>query len=90
MFAWSLCDANNGLYLILKFVSICSSESVSQYLRIDLILQAVLSVSIKDKVASGVPLVMQLKPLLTFCGLTHIGLITGNDAERLLTTVSKG
>ncbi|KAF8115843.1 hypothetical protein N665_0025s0289 [Sinapis alba] len=50
---------------------------------------AVLSVSIKDKVASGVPLVMQLKPLLTFCGLTHIGLITGNDAERLLTTVSK-
>ncbi|XP_056847483.1 aberrant root formation protein 4 isoform X2 [Raphanus sativus] len=50
---------------------------------------AVLSVSIKDKVDSGVPLVMQLKPLLAYCGLTHLGLITGNDAERLTSTVSK-
>ncbi|KAH0907555.1 hypothetical protein HID58_039382, partial [Brassica napus] len=51
---------------------------------------AVLSVSIKDKVDSGVPLVMQLKPLLAYCGLTHLGLITGNDPERLLSTISKG
>ncbi|XP_013668100.2 aberrant root formation protein 4 [Brassica napus] len=50
---------------------------------------AVLSVSIKDKVDSGVPLVMQLKPLLAYCGLTHLGLITGNDPERLLSTISK-
>lgn len=50
---------------------------------------AVLSVSIKDKVDSGVPLVMQLKPLLAYCGLTHLGLITGNDADRLTSTVSK-
>ncbi|KAL0736135.1 hypothetical protein Bca4012_012345 [Brassica carinata] len=50
---------------------------------------AVLSISIKDKADSGVPLVMQLKPLLAYCGLTHLGLITGNDAERLINTVSK-
>ncbi|KAJ4881582.1 aberrant lateral root formation 4 [Raphanus sativus] len=47
------------------------------------------NVSIKDKVDSGVPLVMQLKPLLAYCGLTHLGLITGNDADRLTSTVSK-
>ncbi|CAH8281833.1 unnamed protein product [Eruca vesicaria subsp. sativa] len=50
---------------------------------------AVLSVSMKDKVDSGVPLVMQLKPLLAYCGLTHLGLITESDTERLLSTVSK-
>ncbi|KAF3563210.1 hypothetical protein DY000_02019285 [Brassica cretica] len=50
---------------------------------------AVFSVSIKDKVDSGVPLVIQLKPLLAYCGLTHLGLITGNDPERLLSTISK-
>ncbi|KAL0648180.1 hypothetical protein Bca4012_046471 [Brassica carinata] len=50
---------------------------------------AVLSVSIKDKLDSGVPLVIQLKPLLAYCGLTHLGLITGNDPERLLSTISK-
>ncbi|CAH8383487.1 unnamed protein product [Eruca vesicaria subsp. sativa] len=56
-----------------------------------MILQAVLSVSIKDKdkVDSGVPLVMQLKPLLSYYGLTHIGLVNGNDVERLISTVSK-
>lgn len=50
---------------------------------------AVLSVSIKDKLDSGVPLVIQLKPLLAYCGLTQLGLITGNDPERLLSTISK-
>ncbi|VVB14021.1 unnamed protein product [Arabis nemorensis] len=49
---------------------------------------AILSVSIRDKVASCVPLVMQLEPFLTYCSLTHLGLITGNDTEKLISTVA--
>ncbi|KAL1194971.1 Aberrant root formation protein 4 [Cardamine amara subsp. amara] len=49
---------------------------------------AILSVSIKDNVASCVPLVMQLEPFLTYCGLTHLGLITGSDTEKLMSTIA--
>ncbi|XP_010453139.1 PREDICTED: aberrant root formation protein 4-like isoform X1 [Camelina sativa] len=49
---------------------------------------AILSVSIRDKAVSCVPLVMQLEPFLTYCGLTHLGLITGSDTEKLLSTVA--
>ncbi|ESQ41057.1 hypothetical protein EUTSA_v10013026mg [Eutrema salsugineum] len=49
---------------------------------------AILSVSIRDKVASCVPLVVQLKPFLIYCGLTHLGLITGNDTEKLMSAVA--
>ncbi|KAG7550256.1 YAP-binding/ALF4/Glomulin [Arabidopsis thaliana x Arabidopsis arenosa] len=49
---------------------------------------AILSVSIRDKAASCIPLVIQLEPFLTYCGLTHLGLITGNDTEKLISTVA--
>ncbi|XP_020879524.1 aberrant root formation protein 4 isoform X3 [Arabidopsis lyrata subsp. lyrata] len=49
---------------------------------------AILSVSIRDKAASCIPLVIQLEPFLTYCGLTHLGLITGNDTEKLMSTVA--
>uniref|UniRef100_A0A1J3DBA0 Aberrant root formation protein 4 n=1 Tax=Noccaea caerulescens TaxID=107243 RepID=A0A1J3DBA0_NOCCA len=49
---------------------------------------AIFSVSIRDKVASFVPLVVQLAPFLTYCGLTHLGLIAGNDTEKLMSTVA--
>ncbi|KFK37731.1 hypothetical protein AALP_AA3G021900 [Arabis alpina] len=50
---------------------------------------AIISISIRDKVASSyVPLVMQLEPFLTYCSLTHLGLITGNDTEKLMSTVA--
>ncbi|KAH0861107.1 hypothetical protein HID58_089368 [Brassica napus] len=42
---------------------------------------AVLSVSIKDKLDSGVPLVIQLKPLLAYCGLTQLDV--ANDVNEL-------
>ncbi|CAA7039057.1 unnamed protein product [Microthlaspi erraticum] len=51
---------------------------------------AIFSVRIRDKVASFVPLVVQLEPFLTYCGLTQLGLITGNDTERLMSTVAGG
>ncbi|KAG7608833.1 Armadillo-type fold [Arabidopsis suecica] len=49
---------------------------------------AIISVSIRDKAASCIPLVIQLEPFLTSCGLTHLGLITGNDTEKLMSTVA--
>ncbi|CAH2073136.1 unnamed protein product [Thlaspi arvense] len=51
---------------------------------------AILSVSIRDKVASCVPLVMQFEPFLIYCGLTYLGLITGNDTEKLTSMVAGG
>ncbi|XP_023637377.1 aberrant root formation protein 4 isoform X2 [Capsella rubella] len=48
---------------------------------------AILSVSIKERTTSCVPLVMQLEPFLTYCGLTHLGLVTGNDTEKLMSMV---
>ncbi|KAL9809986.1 Aberrant root formation protein 4 [Arabidopsis thaliana] len=49
---------------------------------------AIISVSIRDKAASCIPLVIQLEQFLTSCGLTHLGLITGNDTEKLMSTVA--
>lgn len=55
-----------------------------------MVLQAILSVSIRDEAASCVPLVIQLEPFLTYCGLTNLGLITGNGTEKLMSTVAGG
>lgn len=96
----SLCDTDNGLYLIptlfryhgtfLTFLFYYEHIDFLQYLRFGLVLQAIISVSIRDKAASCIPLVIQLEPFLTSCGLTHLGLITGNDTEKLMSTVAGG
>ncbi|CAN8299178.1 unnamed protein product [Cochlearia groenlandica] len=49
---------------------------------------AIFSIGIRDKVASCVPLVKQLEPFVAYCGLTNLGLITGTDTEKVLSTVA--
>ncbi|KAA8525540.1 hypothetical protein F0562_007407 [Nyssa sinensis] len=48
---------------------------------------AIISISMRDKVSSCLPLVLQLSHFLQYCNLSYLGLITGYDVDTITTTV---